>query len=215
MTRVLTAGLLALPLLIATSTPVHAQNGGFPGLVPSIGPFGGCSHLGCGGFCFQFLGKIHQHGPLFNYGPYQGYYPFEPYGPWNSNLQYTGPRGPLNDCNGAGCGHCGRCRGAGLRDRLAGLHHRDDDCGGGGCGNWGPYARATLSNVFHRCHPFANHCGHGSAATCGSSGGCGAAIGGCAGASSVSSSTVVSNPVEAVSATETPVVEPGFPRRER
>ncbi|MGL4421614.1 MAG: hypothetical protein ACRCZF_13180 [Gemmataceae bacterium] len=71
------AGLLSLPLLTVTATSAQAQ---FPN-----------PQMGCGGFCFSFLGRIHQHGPLFNYGPYEGYYPFTPYGPWTSDLRYNPP----------------------------------------------------------------------------------------------------------------------------
>ncbi len=77
MKRFLAVGLLALPVVLLAGQEARAQHG--------------CSNLGVGGFCFKFLGKLHQQGPLYNYGPYAGYYPFEPYGPWNSQLQYTGP----------------------------------------------------------------------------------------------------------------------------
>lgn len=163
MKRLLFLGLLAVAGLLADRSAAQAQYApGVPctgsGMVPSNSPFGGCSHLGCGGFCFKFLGKIHQHGPLFNYGPYTGYYPFEPYGPWASagpnghwgpNLVYTGPRGQLvNNCV-SGPGLCGHLKSHG---GLFGRH-------GSGCG-WGGYARTTFHNVFMRVHPLAHKSGH-------------------------------------------------------
>ena len=47
-------------ILIAT-----LMMGGFVATQPkaSANP-NGCANLGCGGFCFKFLGLIHQHGPL-------------------------------------------------------------------------------------------------------------------------------------------------------
>lgn len=176
MKRTFAAGLLALPALLAAGTEARAQYPGCAGTIPPPGcaaaalPQGPCAHLGCGGFCFRFLGAIHQHGPLVNYGPYTGYYPFEPYGPWNAALQYTGPN--PNDCGAGGCGlfgHCGK-NGCGL----------GGGCGGGGkcghglighgcseCGGWGGYARSTFANVRCRVFPF----GHKSrsCASCGDS----------------------------------------------
>ena len=111
MKRMFAAMLLALLGLPAIESSASAQN---------QGPFG------CGGFCFKFLGGLHQHGPLFNYGPYEGYYPFAPYGPWTSDLQYTGP-----GLNGATCGPlgCGHGRGCG----AAGCGVGGRGCGAAGC----------------------------------------------------------------------------------
>jgi hypothetical protein len=89
--------------------------------------------FGCGGFCINMFGRLHQHGPLFNYGPYSGYYPFEPYGPWTSDLKYNPPM-PAAGCSG-------------------------DGCHGGGRVAWGRYAASTLANVLHRLNPFANRGG--------------------------------------------------------
>jgi hypothetical protein len=165
MKRTFAAGLLALPALLAVGPDARAQYPGCAGAIPPPGcaaaalPQGPCAHLGCGGFCFRFLGAIHQHGPLVNYGPYTGYYPFEPYGPWNAALQYTGPN--PNDCGHGGCGLCGLLG-------LCGKH----GCGPGGCGlggkfghgrfghgcsecgGWDGYARSTFANVHSRVFPF-------------------------------------------------------------
>jgi hypothetical protein len=169
MNRVLAAGLLALPLVVATSTPAVAQQ---PIVAGTYFPtaFGGGSHLGSGsgGFCFRFLNGIHHHGPLFNYGPYSGYYPFEPYGPWTSDLRYTGPRGPLSgDCADGSCGNCKGCRtrllGNGLGHNLGWGKSACGDCGScGNCKAWGAYAKSTMTNVFHRSHPLSHKC-HGKA----------------------------------------------------
>ena len=145
MKRTLPAGLLGLALSLASTGTAAAQD---PGCISPAGlrPYAaGCSHLGCGGFCFRFLGSIHQHGPLFNYGPYYGYYPFEPYGPWNAQLQYTGPRpSDIIGCGWHGLGgKCGKCGGKHCKGGKGG------DCGG----SWGDYATGTLRNVFHRTHP--------------------------------------------------------------
>lgn len=79
MRRILTAAVLAAPLLLTAPGPAQAFDGG------------PCSYgYGCGGFCLNLFSRIHQHGPLYNYGPYYGYPPFEPYGPWNAYLQYNG-----------------------------------------------------------------------------------------------------------------------------
>lgn len=136
------AGLLALPPLLAVAGPAVAQYPGFippPGCGPGYGsPAYGhqlpCPNYGCGGFCMNLFGRIHFHGPLFNYGPYYGYYPFEPYGPWTSDLRYNPPM------------NCGK----------HGLF-------GHGCGNdgWGRYALDTLKNVFHRVNPLGHKCGGG------------------------------------------------------
>lgn len=155
MRRVFWAGLLALPILLATAEPAKAQYcsscapnayGRANGWYGSQGPFG------CGGFCFKFFGTWLQDGPLVNYGPYEGYYPFEPYGPWTSNLRYTGPtsRNPYT----GGCGWCGKggCGGAcGLGGRLGGLFNTRE------CGD---YALATFGNVFRRTHPCNGGCGN-------------------------------------------------------
>jgi hypothetical protein len=143
MRRMLWAGLLALPVMLASAELANAQHcatcalgggGGRPsGWYGNQGPFG------CGGFCLKFFGTWLQDGPLVNYGPYQGYYPFEPYGPWTSDLRYTGPttRWPVGGCN-----HCGllNCRGG----CGGGLFHKKE------CGD---YALATFRNVFKRCNP--------------------------------------------------------------
>ena len=85
MRKLVVAGLLALPLLLATDRPAAAQ-------AP-------CPNFGCGGFCMNIFGRIHQNGPLFNYGPYSGYYPFEPYGPWTADLRYNPPPPACKDCH--------------------------------------------------------------------------------------------------------------------
>ncbi len=189
MKRTFAAGLLALPLLLAVGPEARAQYLTCSGAIPPPGcagaalPKSPCSHLGCGGFCFRFLGAIHFHGPLWNYGPYTGYYPFEPYGPWNAALQYTGPN-PYGGCGGCGgCGLFGRCGGQGCG--LGGCGR--GGCGAGGCGlgggcgiggrcghglfhhgcsecgGWGGYATTTLSNVRCRICPFSHRkkCGSG------------------------------------------------------
>jgi hypothetical protein len=116
MKRMILAMLLAGSAML-TSQEASAQ--GYP------------KHLGCGGFCFKFLGGLHMHGPLYNYGPYSGYYPFEPYGPWNSQLQYTGPM-PGNP----GCGWNGLCggRGCGAAGGAVGGCGSTAGCSAGGCG---------------------------------------------------------------------------------
>jgi hypothetical protein len=175
MKRSFAAGLLALPALLAAGPEAHAQYPGCAGAIPPPGcasaalPQGPCAHLGCGGFCFRFLGATHFHGPLWNYGPYTGYYPFEPYGPWNAALQYTGPR--PNDC-GHGCGLCGLFGKCGRHGCGLGGGCGAGGCGAGGCGiggkcghglfrnncsdcsGWGGYARSTFSNVRCRILPF-------------------------------------------------------------
>jgi hypothetical protein len=124
MKRLLASGLFAVLLTTSTQAAGPVQ--------PHFPPFG------CGGFCMNFLGRIHQHGPLFNYGPYAGYYPFEPYGPWTSDLRYNPPS--FASCKG---GHCG------------------GGCGDRGCSSrvLGGYVRATLSNLFNRLHPMSYKCG--------------------------------------------------------
>ena len=153
MKRTLPAGLLSVVLSLAAAGTASAQAPGYgpagPGPGCSAAPVrpysAGCHQHGCGGFCFRFLGSIHQHGPLFNYGPYYGYYPFEPYGPWNAQLQYTGPR--PSDVVGCGWhglfgGKCGKCGG----------HHGRGGCALDGDG-WGSYASSTFRNIFDRTHP--------------------------------------------------------------
>jgi hypothetical protein len=146
MSRVILAGLLALPLLLATGERASAQ-------AP-------CPNFGCGGFCMNLFGKIHQHGPLFNYGPYQGYYPFEPYGPWTSDLRYNPPAA---DC---GNGNCGR----------NGLFSRFHD------GGWKLYSLLTFDNIRKRTCPSSLRCGTGGCSTCGGSA-IAAPAAGCAGCS--------------------------------
>jgi hypothetical protein len=173
------AGLLALPLVVVSSTPVSAQGcatGGCPpfaGLMPSHpawgGPFSG-SPIHCGAFCMRLWGAAHQHGPLFNYGPYSGYYPFEPYGPWTSDLRYN----PAVSCKRCGFGNCGgRCGGG-----LGGLFNRDR-CDSG-CGR--SYALATFKNVFARLKCGSRNCDSSqtcAATTCGPTGCPTAPAGGC------------------------------------
>jgi hypothetical protein len=195
MKRTFAAGLLALPALLAAGPEARAQYPSCSGAIPPPGcaaaalPQGSCAHLGCGGFCFRFLGALHFHGPLWNYGPYTGYYPFEPYGPWNAALQYTGPN--PNDCGG--CGHGGLCALLGLCGKHGcGKHGGGCGLGGHGCGlggkcghglfrhgcgecnGWGGYARTTLCNVRCRVFPFGHKskaCDTGCDAPCGDSSG--------------------------------------------
>jgi hypothetical protein len=77
MRRLSIAAILAVPLLLTTSTGTADAN-------PNSCSYG----FGCGGRCLNLFGGMHQHGPLFNYGPYYGYYPFYPYGPWDAYLRY-------------------------------------------------------------------------------------------------------------------------------
>lgn len=154
MRRMLWAGLLALPVLLACADVAKAQG------CSSCGPFvgggrpGGPQPFGCNGFCLRLFGATLQDGPLVNYGPYEGYYPFAPYGPWTSDLRYTGPR-TRSPADGS-CGRCGLlgckggCGGHSLGGRLGGLFHRDQ-CGA--------YALATFRNVFQRCNPCGKGCG--------------------------------------------------------
>ena len=158
MRRMLWAGLLALPVLLACADVAKAQG------CASCGPFVGSSRpsgwsvgggpFGGGGFCLRLFGSTLQDGPLVNYGPYEGYYPFAPYGPWTSDLRYTGPRsrwpadGACNGCGLRGCG--GGCGGLNLGGRLGGLFSQKDR---------GEYAIATFRNVFQRCNPCGKGCG--------------------------------------------------------
>ncbi len=167
MRRMLWAGLLAFPLLLAMASPAQAQgcasgSCGFGGGGPAWGwGTGGGSPFGCGVFCMKIFGAFHQDGPLFNYGPYEGYYPFAPYGPWNSQLQYTGPTSLRGNAaygwNRPGCG-----------GRLGGLFHRSgcSSCGSGG------HVLGFFNNVVGRIHPFSRS-GFGCHASsgCGSCGG--------------------------------------------
>jgi hypothetical protein len=159
MRRMLWAGLLALPVMLATGGSAQAQG------CSSCGPGGGGrmdgwfgspfrGPFGCNGFCLKFFGTWLQDGPLVNYGPYQGYYPFEPYGPWTSDLRYTGPTSRVQSNPACGLGGCGRLGG--------GLFRRE-------CGE---YSLATFRNVFRRTHPCSS--GNCDTATTGcASGGCG------------------------------------------
>jgi hypothetical protein len=203
MKRTFAAGLLAL---LTVGPEAHAQYPGCNGVIPppGCGPVAGaiaqgsCRHLGCGGFCFKFLGAIHQHGPLWNYGPYTGYYPFEPYGPWNAALQYTGPM-PGACCAGGLCGKCGLFGGLHGGKWGLGLHGRHfgrDACGGGHC--WGGYAKTTFRNVFHRIFPLSHK-----------SRGCGDC---CA---DVGWTLPAAVPVAVVEDRQADVVQTGYPRSER
>jgi hypothetical protein len=70
------------------------------------------------------------------------------------------------------------------------------DCGSGGCGGgWGHYAKSTLSNIRHRVHPFHKGC-----STCGGEVAAG--------------EQVISEPA-AQAAVESPILQAGYPRRER
>ncbi|MCU0702362.1 MAG: hypothetical protein MUF18_00015 [Fimbriiglobus sp.] len=156
MRRMLWAGLLALPVVLAMAEPVKAQGcascGPFAAGRPNAwsgSPFRG--PFGCNGFCLSLFGTWLQDGPLVNYGPYEGYYPFTPYGPWTSDLRYTGPArrggGGTPSCGWCGRGGCGG--GCGVGGHLSGLLHKRE------CGN---YALATLRNVGHRCQPCGSGC---------------------------------------------------------
>jgi hypothetical protein len=170
-------------------------------------PLHGCSHNGCGGFCFRLFPGFHQEGPLFNYGPYMGYYPFQPYGPWTSDLRYTGPLGG----SGAAYGHC--CSWGSHLNALSGkLHslmggHRA--CHGGECSTCGGYARATWHNVGYRVNPF----GHGHHKKSGCSD-CGGSIT----TDAVADSALPIAPEHVTRNTEAvsePILQAGYPRRER
>ncbi len=148
MKRMFELGLLALPLFLAASTKAHAQGCGLPGGNCARGPVIGWAgqnnaHMGCGGFCFRFLGGIHQHGPLYNYGPYVGYYPFAPYGPWDASLNWVGPNLVQGSC---------------------GWHHLFGNRGRGGCGtahcSSSDYSLTTFRNVGQRVSPL-SHWGKG------------------------------------------------------
>jgi hypothetical protein len=168
MRRMLLAGMLALPFLLATAATSAAQAPGCAapggGGVGAVGAnFGYGYGAGTGGyqgpFCGLFLGVppaghfsagfrifplIHQQGPLVNYGPFAGYYPFEPYGPWTSDLKYTGSLQ-------APPGHFAR-HGGGIGGAATGHIRLSELSGGGGGHTWGSYSLATLKNVGHRIH---------------------------------------------------------------
>lgn len=124
------AGVLTLPVLFLGTQLAQAQYPGcnmpYPGCnTPSYGHHLPCPNFGCGGFCVNLFGRIHQHGPLFNYGPYYGYYPFQPYGPWTPELCYNPP----------------------IREKHHGFGRGEDRQG------WGRYALDTLRNVMNRVNP--------------------------------------------------------------
>ncbi len=189
MRRMLLAGMLALPFLLATAATSAAQA---PGCAPNgigavgsnfgygygsggyKGPFHGlflgvppAGHFSAG---FRIFPLIHQEGPLVNYGPYSGYYPFEPYGPWTSDLQYTGslqaPPGHFARHSGTGAtGHIrlSELSGGGF-GHHGGIHH--SPCGSCSSGHtWGSYSLATLKNVGHRVHG-SHHLHHGGCSNC-------------------------------------------------
>ena len=130
MRRMLWAGLLALPMMLATTETASAQWCGGGCATPGVWGAPKSNPFGCGLFCFRLFPGLHQEGPLVNYGPYYGYYPFEPYGPWTSDLRYTGP-------TSKGYAHCGLLgRGGGCGHSGCGLHlfgwlHRERGCGSG------------------------------------------------------------------------------------
>jgi hypothetical protein len=159
MTRMVAAGLLAQPVLLAAGAPADAQN---PGCSPggySAPAQGSCSVFGCGGFCFKLFPHLHQYGPLVNYGPYYWYYPFEPYGPWNAQLQYTGPR-PGDSC---GWLH-GRCNGCGHHGWGWGRNGQIDGCAS--CGHR-HYAAGVWANVKGRVFPASHKAGKLGCSSCG------------------------------------------------
>ena len=182
MRRMLLAGMLALPFLLATAATGSAQapgcatpGGGAPGANFGYG-YGAATGTGGyrGPFCGLFLGVppfspfsagfrifplIHQEGPLVNYGPFSGYYPFEPYGPWTSDLQYTGSlqAPPGHFARHGGIGGFGGGGGAAATGRL-----RLNELSGGAPDighSWGSYSLATLRNVGHRVHGHHHHRG--------------------------------------------------------
>jgi len=195
MKRLFLLGLLALPASLLFAQKSKAQIG--------------CSNLGAGGFCFKFLGKLHQDGPLWNYGPYSGYYPFEPYGPWNSQLQYTGPYpgGSGGGCSGSGC------------DTFGWLNHFDrhrSGSSGGDCGRdrhpwdhwgrdrsscsasgWDRYARTTWINCTSRVFPLSHK--HKWSSGCGT----------------CTASTGPASSIAVVDAEISAIVPTAYPRRER
>ena len=172
MKRMFVLGLLALPVFVAADSRAFAQGCGLPGSncggsPLGIGMFGkNSAHMGCGGFCFRFLGGIHQHGPLYNYGPYAGYYPFAPYGPWDANLNWAGPYPSQGACGwnslwghhggrgagGCGTGDCGHARG--------GRFGRDNDRGGCNDCDSRRYSLSIWKNVNARVSPL-SHWGKG------------------------------------------------------
>ena len=152
MRRILTAALLAAPLLLAA-----------PGSAQAFGD-GPCSYgYGCGGLCLNLFSRIHQHGPLYNYGPYCGYPPFDPYGPWDSYLHYNG-----GDSGAAGKG--GKAKVLNPHPLFAGgLFHKhkggdcDAGCGTGGCGSAAPAAAAPAATAYgpYPVNPYAGYSGYG------------------------------------------------------
>ena len=188
------AGLAALFLAAPSASAQCAGGACGANVIPSAAgtQYGYPAYLGCGGFCFRFLGRMHQEGPLYNYGPYEGYYPFAPYGPWDSNLCYNNP-------NAAGCGGYGnRC---GWNQGLFGRHgfgggFGGGNCGAGGCGGSGGYALTTLKGVFARSHPLSNRAKI-------STGSCAAPQSGCADCGG-SISAVSATSIQPVSAESTP-----------
>lgn len=137
---------------------------------------------GCGGFCLNLFGKMHQHGPLFNYGPYYGYPPFEPYGPWNAYLQYNpwyygyggqghghGHDGHLKSWlhglfHGHGCGGCGLAEGWHSHFLHGGWFH------GHGCLSCSGHKHGFGGGLFHKS---CDGCGHGGGGLFHHSGKCG------------------------------------------
>jgi hypothetical protein len=146
MRRMLWAGLLALPIMLATADAANAQGCSSCGPLAGVGRPNGWTGtpgpFGSAGFCMKFFGTWHQNGPLVNYGPYEGYYPFTPYGPWTSDLRYTGPshRFPT------GTGYSEP-----IGNRLLGLVNQRP--------RFGEYAMNTFRNVFARVQPCSKGCG--------------------------------------------------------
>ena len=168
MRRILLAGMLALPLVLAMVSSAQAQGPGcgMPG--GNCGPgYGSASSSGYS-VRYRLFSCLHQDGPLVNYGPYSGYYPFEPYGPWTADLRYTGP---LTSSLGGGTAATGRLRlneisggGFGGFGGFGGVRHSP----GGTCSSghtWGSYSLATLKNIGHRINPW-HHRGNGVCSTC-------------------------------------------------
>jgi len=154
MTRILTAALLAVPVLLAAPGPAQAYGDG------------PCSYgYGCGGLFLNLFSRIHQHGPLYNYGPYYGYPPFEPYGPWDAYLRY-------HDQGAAYAGHAKTkvlnphplCPGG-----LGSMFHKhkggsSDPGGCGGCATCGGgQAAAPTSTAYspYQFNPYAGYPGYG------------------------------------------------------
>lgn len=138
MRRIVTAALLAAPLLLVGSSRASAQHP--------------CNYgYGCGGVCLRLFPHIHQHGPLFNYGPYYGYPPFEPYGYWNPYLQYTGPVGPTQMAAGGGYEYGHKVKTGNPNPLFPGgfgglFHHRKAS----GCSSCGTVAGAVIGDPVER-----------------------------------------------------------------